>query len=219
MPAAPFFFFRRSSVFAGLGPLALVVGLAACSAADPGVEGLTRQGQKYDGGGPNPAADSGAPGTDSGGGDAAVDAPPATNAFTGANAYVSQQPATSAKQEHVNNGVGVVPDKSQKCLDCHKQGGSGVPFLFGGTAYGDMNGTTPAANKEIRVRTKSNGSPYLSHSDADGNFWFKAQVANAFPAQTGIRDMAKQALMNGDITDGNCNNCHDGGGTKVVYLQ
>jgi hypothetical protein len=214
-------FFRSlgSSGFAGLGVLSLVLGGVACSAADPGVEGLTRQGQKYDGGSPNPVADSGVPVDSGGGGDAGVDAAPAQNAFTGAPAYVSQQPATSAKQEHTNNGVGVVPDKSQKCLDCHKQGGSGVAFLFGGTAYGDMNGGTPAANKEIRVRTKANGTGYIAHSDADGNFWFKAQVAGAYPAQTGIRDNAKQALMNGDISDGNCNGCHDGNGTKVVYLQ
>lgn len=193
----------------------------ACSAADPGVEGLTRQGQKYDGGGPNPIADSGAnpdtggPPPDSG----TPDSGGGPTAFTGANPYVSQQPATSAKQQHTNNGVGVVPNQMQKCLDCHKQGGSGAVFLFAGTAFADMNAAAPAANKEIRVRTKSNGTGYIAHSDADGNFWFSANIAGAYPAQTGIRDGAKSLLMNGDIADGNCNNCHDGGGTKVVYLQ
>lgn len=210
----------RLTTLANFAGLAAIFALG-CSAADPGVEGLTRQGQKYDGGGPNPIADSGVNPTpdsgtkDSGGGDSGG----GTTAFTGAPAYVSQQPATSAKQQHTNNGVGTVPNQMAKCLDCHKQGGSGAVFLFAGTAFADMNATAPAVNKEIRVRTKSNGTGYIAHSDADGNFWFAAAVANAYPAQTGIRDGAKNLNMNGDIADGNCNACHDGGGTKVVYLQ
>ena len=209
------FFLRAAPSFAGLGVLFAL----GCSAPDPGVEGLTRQGQKYDGGGPNPAADSGVPQDSGGGNDAAPDVVVSQNAFTGAPAYVSQQPATSAKQAHMNKGVGTTPDQNAACLDCHKSGGNGPVFLFAGTAFGDMNATAPAVNKEIRVRTKSNGTGYIAHSDADGNFWFSASVANAYPALTGIRDMGKQALMNGDIADGNCNKCHTGGGTKVVYLQ
>lgn len=203
--------------FAGFAAIVAV----GCSAADPGVEGLTRQGQRYDGGGPNPIADSGVPPNDSGGpsdsGGGDTSAP--VTAFTGAPAFVSQQPAMSAKQLHASKGVGTVPNQMAACLNCHKQGGNGPIFLFAGTAFADMNAAAPAVNKEIRVRTKGNGTGYIAHSDADGNFWFTANVANAYPAQTGIRDMAKVANMNGDVADGNCNNCHNGGGTKVVYLQ
>ena len=193
----------------------------ACSAADPGVEGLTRQGQKYDGGGPNPIADSGAqpdtgnPGDSGGGGDSGG---PVT-AFTGAPAYVSQQPAQTAKQIHTSKGVGTVPNQMAACLDCHKNGGNAPSFLFAGTAFADMNAAAPAANKEIRVRSKGSGTGYIAHSDADGNFWFKPEMAGFYPGQTGIRDGAKTLNMNGDIADGNCNNCHNGGGTKVIYLQ
>ncbi|CAN5804275.1 hypothetical protein BH09MYX1_BH09MYX1_43830 [soil metagenome] len=191
----------------------------ACSAADPGVEGLTRQGQKYDDGGPNPIADSGpqvdSGGTDAGGGDTSA---PVT-AFTGAGAYTSNQPAMSAKAIHTSKGVGTVPNQMAACLDCHKNGGSGPEFLFAGSAFADMNAAAGAPNKEIRVRSKGNGTGYIAHSDADGNFWLKPGVAGYYPALSGIRDGAKTLTMSGDVTDGNCNKCHDGNTTKVVYLQ
>src|SRR5258708_2722293 len=113
--------------FAYLGG-ALVV---ACSAADPGVEKLVRgqfvpdAGNSGFDGGPKP--DGG--GNDGGqGNDAGV-----ANAFTGVGGYMSGQPATSAKTQHVNNMVGVTPGKGDACLTCHKNGGPGVEFMFGGT--------------------------------------------------------------------------------------
>ena len=207
--------------------LGLFAGLlaTACSAADPGVDGLTRPGSKYDGGPSNfdgsvPNTDGGNPADSGGPADSGTDSAVATTAFTGAGAYASQQPATSAKMTHVNKGVGVVPAKDQACLTCHKNGGSGVEFLFAGTAFLDKAGTMAAADKEIRVRAKSDGTGYISHSDADGNFWFKlAAPANFYPANTGMRDGAKSSLMTGAINDGDCNACHNGGGTDVVYLQ
>ena len=193
----------------------------ACSAADPGVDGLTRPGSKYDGG---PSNFDGSAGTDSGsdGGtavDSGSDSSVAATAFTGAGAYASQQPAVSAKSTHTSKGVGVVPNKDAACLTCHKSGGSGPVFLFGGTAFLDKAGTMVAADKEIRVRSKADGTGYIAHSDADGNFWFKLTVANFYPATSGLRDGAKASLMTGDINDGDCNACHNGGGTDVVYLQ
>jgi cytochrome c553 len=208
----------RLCVFAGL----LATG---CSAADPGVDGLTRPGSKYDGGQSNvdgsvkldsgSPSDSGNPPVDSG-----TDTSVATTAFTGAGAYASQQPATSAAMSHSNKGVGVVPNKDAACLTCHKNGGNGPVFLFAGTAFLDKAGTMVAADKEIRVRSKADGTAYIAHSDADGNFWFKLAIpANFYPASTGIRDGAKSSLMTGAITAGDCNGCHNGSGTDVTYLQ
>lgn len=206
----------RLGLFAGL--LA-----TACSAADPGVDGLTRPGSKYDGGqsgdGTAPKPDGGA--ADSGNQpEAGSDATAAATAFTGAGAYASQQPATSAAMTHSNKGVGVVPDKDAACLSCHKNGGSGTAFLFAGTAFLDKAGTMVAADHEIRVRSSADGTAYIAHSDADGNFWFKLAIpANFYPASTGLRDSAKSSLMTGAINGGDCNSCHNGNGTDVVYLQ
>ena len=213
-------------LFQRLG-LGLFAGLLAlgCSAADPGVDGLTRPGSKYDAGPSNfdgsiPKTDSGTP-ADGGPppGDAGADVAVAATAFTGAGAYASQQPATSAKTFHNNNGVGVVPNKDAACLTCHKSGGSGAVFLFAGSAFLDKAGTMVAADKEIRVRSKADGTGYIAHSDADGNFWFKLTAANFYPATTGMRDSAKSSLMTAAITAGDCNGCHDGAVTDVVYTQ
>ncbi len=193
--------------------LAAVIG-AACSAVDPGVEKLTRgQGSIGDGGtGPGfdsgPKPDGSMMGSDGG----MMDSGGSTNAFTGAGAYMSGQPATSAVQQHMNNMVGVTPDKTQACLTCHKNGGAGVEFMFAGTIFTDQAGTMPAVNYEVRVRG-SDGVGYIAHSDADGNFWFKKGMANLqFPANAGGRNMSTMALMNGTITTGDCNDggCHAG---------
>src|SRR5205823_9250212 len=89
-------------------------------------------------------------------------------------------------------------------------GGAGVEFMFAGTIFTDQAGTMPAANYEVRVRG-SDGVGYISHSDADGNFWFKKGMANLqFPATSGGRNMSATALMTGTITTGDCNDggCH-----------
>lgn len=207
--------------------LGLFAGLVAtaCSAADPGVDGLARPGSKYDGGlgldGGNSGNDGGNPG-DSGlpPADGGTDSSAATTAFTGASAYASQQPATSAKMTHGNKSVGVVPNKDAACLTCHKNGGAGPAFLFAGTAFLDKAGTMVAADKEIRVRSKADGTAYITHSDADGNFWLKLGVpAGFYPGLSGMRDGAKTSLMTAAINNGDCNGCHNGVVTDVVYLQ
>lgn len=181
--------------------------LSACSAADPGVEGLTRPLGGADGG---TVGDGGKPGDGgAGGSDAGSEAAAPSGAFTGAGAYASQQPAQTAAMYHNDNNVGVTPGKGTACLSCHKQGGSGTEFLFAGTIFQDKAGTMPAADVEVRVRG-IDGSGFLSHSDADGNFWFKkGQNDNLqFPAQTGARDTAQTALMGGSLTATDCNGCH-----------
>ncbi len=196
--------------------------IAACSAVDPGVDGLTRAQLGIDAaappnkdGGPIPPGKDGSV-TDSGGQpDTSV---ATTDAFTGTGAYASQLPANSAVSIHANKGVGVVPGKGVACLSCHGNGGSAPEFLFGGTVFKDKAGTLAAANIELRVRG-SDGMGFLSHSDMDGNFWFlKGASVLATPALTGARNSATTTLMSGNITDTNCNGCHTGGGTDVVHL-
>ena len=196
--------------------------LVACSAADPGVETLVR-GQGVTGDGGNPGFDGG-PKPDGGGSDGGndsgqMDSGGAANAFTGAPAYTSGQPATSAKAQHVTFMVGVTPGKATACLTCHTNGGAGIEFMFGGTIFTDMGGTMPAANYEVRLRG-SDGTGYIAHSDADGNFWFKKGMATLqFPATSGGRNMSMTALMTGTITTGDCNDggCH-GGAQGAVHV-
>jgi len=192
-----------------------------CTAADPGVEGLTR-GEFKDGG--VIPVDSGLPP-----GDAAVDAPSdggsdtggTTTAFSGDGTYTSTQPTTSAVTYHNNDNVGVTPGKDQDCLSCHKMGGAGPVFLFAGTVFSDTNGTTPAVAKEIRVRG-TDGKAFSAHSDADGNFWYEpgTNESLAFPAQSGVRDGTNTALMVGAISAASCNTsgCHDGNTQAYLHL-
>ncbi len=210
------------------GPLAvcfLVVGLCGgCGASDPGVEGLTRF---VEGGAPpgdgaaGDANKDGALGDAGQTGDSGADATTSTTAFTGDTAFASNKPATSAVTYHTNNNVGVTPGKDQDCLSCHKMGGAGPQFLFAGTIFQDVNGTTPAVDKEIRVRG-SDGKAYSAHSDADGNFWYLPGTgeAIAFPAQPGARDATNTALMVGTLTASSCNagGCHDGNTQAYLHI-
>lgn len=198
--------------------------MIACSATDPGVDGLTRANLAA-----TPVGDSGAqPGKDGGVGpnkdgggnpldsSMAPDANTTTDAFTGAGAYASGMPTTSAVTYHQNNGVNTTPGKGVACLGCHN--GNAKDFLFGGTVFKDKAGTVPAANVEVRVRG-SDGTGYLTHSDADGNFWLaKNNNTIMTPALTGVRDSMKTSLMSGNITDTNCNSCHDSNNTDAIHL-
>jgi hypothetical protein len=153
--------------------------------------------------------------------DGAADTGGTTTAFTGAGAYSSNKPATSAVTYHTNNNVGVTPGPGQDCLGCHKMGGSGPTFLFGGTLCADQNCNARAVDKEIRVRG-SDGKAFSAHSDDDGNFWYLPGTgeAIAFPANSGARDGTTTALMNGTITMASCNSggCHDGSTQAYVHL-
>lgn len=223
---------RRLFGFAGiLGVLAV----AACSAADPGVDGLTRSdhlGQQAagpgadGGGGGTPGKDGGgSPGAD-GGSKPAMDAAMApdtamamTDGFTGSGAYASNKPAMTAAQHHMNNGVGVTPSKDTACLGCHGPGGSGKEFLFAGSVFQDKAATMPAADTEVRVRG-NDGVAFLTSSDDDGNFWYVKGAMDklASPSQTGARTAANTSLMSGTISDTNCNGCHNGGGTDPMHV-
>lgn len=199
----------------------LIVG---CSATDPGVEGLTR-GQFKDAGSDGSILGlDGGSNKDSGGGgdsgttaDSGPDTGTAATVFTGAGNYTSNKPATTAVQYHMNNNVGVTPGLGVDCLSCHKNGGSGTQFMFGGTVFQDKAGTMPAADVEVRLLDNNNVG-YSAHSDDDGNFWFKSTTTPAYPATTGARTSTQTALMNGNITVSNCNGCHDKNTTDPLHV-
>lgn len=207
------------------GPLFVCFLTLACSYEDPGVEGLTRGQFAQDASpevgstgdsGPKPDASK-----DGSGGDTGADTGGTTTAFTGDTAFATNKPATSAVTYHNNNMVGVTPGPGQDCLGCHKMGGSGPVFLFGGTVCADMNCNARAVDKEIRVRG-SDGKAFAAHSDDDGNFWYEPGTgeAIAFPAMSGARDGTNTALMTGTISMGSCNSggCHDGSTQAYVHL-
>lgn len=191
------------------------------------MEGLTR-GEFKEGG--ILSADGGKPGDASGdvvilptdgSSDAPTDALIAQNAFSGdTTPWASNKPATTAATFHTQNNVGITPGKNQDCLSCHKMGGAGPQFLFAGTIFQDMNGTTPASDVEVRVLGADNKG-YSAHSDTDGNFWYLPgqNEAVAYPAYHGARNASTTVLMSETATASSCNasGCHDG--TTQAYLH
>lgn len=208
-----------------LGGLSVCFLLVACGAADPGVEGLTRGEFDKDAASPVDATQTGdapqdvASMTDSAmGSDAADSGMSMTNVFTGAGAFAADQPTTTAVMEHTMNNVGVTPGLGVDCLTCHKMGGPGAVFLFGGTVFQDVGGTMPAVDQEVRVVDNGNVG-YSAHSDADGNFWYKmAATSIAFPAMSGVRNATQTALMTNSLTAANCNGCHDKNTTDPLHI-
>ena len=205
------------------GPLAVCFLAVGCSYADPGVEGLTRGEFAVDAAPDvyHPTGDSGTkPDASKEGGatDAGADTGGTTTAFTGDGAFSSNKPATSAVTYHNNNNVGLTPGLGVDCLSCHKNGGAGVEFLFGGTVFQDKAGTMPAADVEVRVLGSDNIG-YSAHSDNDGNYWFKKGATGiAFPAMSGARTSTQIVLMSGNITVSNCNGCHDTNTTDPLHV-
>jgi len=119
---------------------------------------------------------------------------------------------------HTNNNISVTPGLGVDCLTCHKSGGPGAEFLFGGTVFQDKAGTMPAVDKEVRV-LGSDSVGYTANSDADGNYWFKkVATAIAFPAMSGVRDATQTVLMVGNITVSNCNGCHNKTTTDPLHI-
>ena len=185
------------------------------------MEGLIQGEFRHEGGLPGEAgsSDGGTSKPDSAGGtDAGSDVGAQANAFTGGGGYTSNPPATSAATYHNNNAVGVTPGLGVDCLSCHKSGGPGKEFLFGGTVFQDMAGTMPAADVEVRVLGSDNNG-YSAHSDTDGNVWFvKGATGIAFPAMSGLRNSATTVFMVNSLTAANCNGCHDKTTTDPMHI-
>jgi hypothetical protein len=134
-------------------------------------------------------------------------APPAAkNVFVDAPAYASAPVARSASAAHAAKGA-VAPGNKTACLSCHKAGGAAPAFSFAGTVFADTAATKGGADVEVRV-LDGKGQSLAVHSDADGNFWL-AGAPVATPIHAGVRNGATTALMEPDVNNGDCNDCHD----------
>jgi hypothetical protein len=130
----------------------------------------------------------------------------AKNVFADSPAYASAPVARSASAAHSAKGASA-PGGKTACLSCHKSGGTAPAFTFGGTVFSDPAGTKGGADLEVRV-LDGKGQSLAVHSDADGNFWL-AGAAVATPIHAGVRNGAQTALMEPDVNNGDCNDCHD----------
>jgi hypothetical protein len=89
-------------------------------------------------------------------------------------------------------------------MTCHAS-----TFAFGGTLYGDANGSAPVAGAEIRV-VGPDGQTYASaFSDADGNFWVDT-TGTVMPdgSHVGVRNGSTEMTMAGTIGGANGNSCN-----------
>jgi len=149
--------------------------------------------------------------------DASPQTDAAANAFSGTGGWASAPPALFAQAQHGFSLAG------RNCADCH--GGtspsSGKRFDFAGRVFADPNGTTPAADVEVRV-VDHNGVGTSVHSDADGYFWHLASADLAIPAMAGARNGSATSLMVGALSDpvkrGGCNGCHNGTTTTHLHV-
>ena len=219
---------RKLGIASTLAAAALLVGCSDASMLSDGRGVDSRRTQS-----PTDPADAQAEGgpNDDGGsldggaadGDAAApgaDAAPIASAFTGASVFTPAVGPSARNAAHVfATNTPPTSAAKQACLDCHKAGGTGLPFLFGGTAYKDVAGVVPAAGVEIRLRAPD-GLAVSAYTDEDGNFYRAATPTSPkFPVSVGVRNATGTRLMAGAPPDGNCSTalCH-GGTHPWVYL-
>ena len=124
-----------------------------------------------------------------------------TNAFSGDGPYASAPPTIRANDQH---GGTMVTGKD--CLSCHN-GTTCMKFDFAGTVWMAPDLTTGAPDVQVRI-IDANDLAYSVHSDADGNFWHRADVDLVMPALSGVRtaDWRTAGQLNGP----SCNACHFG---------
>ena len=197
---------------------ALAAPLAGCSAPDPGLVTFSSPPGRAAGG--SGREDGGAMGGgNESGGDAGTDAGGLVmpTAFSGAGGYTTAIPGGDTLNGG-HNFVGATPSTNpagQKCLDCHKLGGSASPFAFGGTVYKEAAGTNPALAVEVRIRDLA-GVFMVTHSDAYGNFYAKIDSSGPQPISAnslaGARDNAGNlSTMTGALTGAAAGSCNQGG--------
>lgn len=176
--------------------------LAACGGSDPGGPSSTQgdggagtasEGSTVEAGPPNEPVVPGTP----------VSNP--TNAFSGEGPYVSNPPTIRANDQHGGTTV-----TGKNCLSCH-DGTTCVKFDFAGTVWFAPDYTRGAPDVEVRI-IDANDLAYSVHSDADGNFWHRADTDLLMPALSGVRtaDWRQAGHLNGP----SCNSCHFAGNTS-----
>jgi hypothetical protein len=147
-----------------------------------------------DAGAPPPADGGAPPPADSG-------APPAA-LFTGA--YAAQS------GESTNGHPGGNP-AGRACFSCH--GNGEFSMVMGGTVYTDALGTAPAA--QVEVVLKAGATVYRGYTNAQGNFLLKGPRFMG-TGKTGARNATTREMV-GNVSNGNCNSCHNG--TTVARIH
>lgn len=211
-----------------------LVALVACSAPDPGVDPIgPHHNNALNGGGTSNNNNNNNTGTDSG---VSNNPPPdntpdssvaadtgaadtgttsgGTNAFSGQPAFSTDAPTDKAANHHTQAAQGFTNPAGQDCMTCHKAGGTGTQFAFGGTVYQSATSTTGAPDVEVRVVDSTGKEQGTAHSDTDGNFWVVSTTALPSGALAGARNAASTQLMISAAT-GACNNCHKTGGIQA----
>jgi len=110
----------------------------------------------------------------------------------------------------------------EHCLQCHIQGGEGMPYTYAGTLFDSRGGAAPVAGATIHV-IDANGMDAIAISQANGNFWSTDPIT--FPAVAfvslcpDVRPMigllAEPQAAGGLSEDASCNRpgggCHTSG--------
>jgi hypothetical protein len=208
------------SNFGSVGIAIAVVGavVLSCSAPDPG-EIIFKERRS-----PITPATTAPPvgDPDAGGGDSG----PPPSAFSGAPAYAPGDPGGEAKTHPGGHkGFPGAPNPAdQNCITapgCHKKGGAGPTFTFGGTIQG-------AKGIEIRMVDAVTGKEIgKTYTDVDGNFWYANGELPAGKYKVGIRnttDPKPANLMSGtDMKSGGCADttsaCHSTAGIGRIKLN
>jgi hypothetical protein len=228
---------RKLIILLSLGMLGLAPAAAVgCSAADPGVGNLIPRhstgnpSSASDDAGvvaaPNPAPTTPTPTptstpTPTPSADAGTSAPADAGATPGAGgeggttgnflgettAYASAPVATSARTNHANHGQ-AAQQPTTDCLGCHGPNAT-VPFLAAGWVATTANGTTGAADVEVRVFATGAAAAFSAHTDTDGFFWINPPASGATgPYQAGARNATATNLMTAQQSTGDCQSCH-----------
>jgi hypothetical protein len=107
----------------------------------------------------------------------------------------------------------------KNCMDCHKTKGPGEgDFLIAGSCY-DSTFTNPYPNASINLYTEPGGAGQLIYTlevDGNGNFYSTEAVSflgGLYPTITGTSGNVH--YMNGAITHGACNSCHNYTNCKI----
>lgn len=94
------------------------------------------------------------------------------------------------------------------CLSCHKTGGQGPAWLFGGTIY-NQAGSTGVGHVQVGIK---DGTKFFSaYSASNGNIWLPlgSNSVNWATAEIRVRTATSESSMTKAPTNGDCNSCHD----------
>jgi hypothetical protein len=105
-------------------------------------------------------------------------------------------------------------------MNCHKSGGSGDGwFNVAGTVYNSTQ-TVPYITATIELRTDQSGGGTLVNSievDTKGNFYTTEPVEFGTGLYASVVGGVSTEFMQGKITNGACNSCHDA--LKRIWVE